>query len=272
LQRAFLRVLGTIAGLVFGFLLAFSLTGHHRLEWTVVIACVFMAIYGARMAFGFWSASIFTLMLAVLYDVLGQLTENILVLRLEETLAGSLVGALVAGLVLPTSTRATVREAMAKFLNSVAATLDELSRPVSSPFERRSLVRRLREVDRHLMGLRASAAPIVGRVSILRKGDLPATVFDAAVLAHFLRHLASYTGPRPKLTDEQVTLRSQGLAHQARNLVRQLEEGSAISVVEKVAIPEEGFLLDEDTPSRWFARLEQILGSLGKASLFQVKK
>jgi hypothetical protein len=266
-QRAFLRVLGTVGGLVLGFSLAYLLSGHHALEWGVVILTVFVAIFAAKSTMGFWTAGVFTLMLAILYDILGQLTEQILMLRLEETVIGAVIGAIVAAFVIPISTRAAVRDSLAVYLDSVARALDELSKKVSSPFARRDLLRRLREVDRDLATLRSSAAPIVGKLSIVRGGDIPGVVHEASVLAHFLRHLATYTGPIEVLTPEDVVRRCDRLAMKAHILSDHLKKKSA-SPVSRLSLPPWPNA-DGDIPSHWFSRMEQILGSLREASFFQ---
>jgi uncharacterized membrane protein YccC len=192
--RASLRTIGTIAGLIIGFAVAYFLSGHHGLEWAVIIACVYFAIYGSRIAFGFWTSALFTLMLAVLYDLLGQLTPEILMLRLEETLVGSVIGAVIGAYVLPNSTRTGVRVALSKLLRTAALALDEL--PTSAqPFMRRATIRRLRDVDRDLMDLRIAVAPIISRGSTMRNEEMIGIVHDVTVLVHFLRHLVIDTDP-----------------------------------------------------------------------------
>lgn len=190
LLRAILRIAGTVLGLLFGFGLSFVARESSALEWALVIVCVFCGIYGSRLSFGFWSASLFSSMFVLLYDRLGQLSRDILYLRVEETLIGAVLGALVAAIVLPTSTHAVIRSAVAKFLRTIARVIAELQVDVPSRFSRRSLVRVLREMDRDLASLRLSAAPITEHGSLMKRGTVPGLVHDATALAHFVKHLA----------------------------------------------------------------------------------
>jgi uncharacterized membrane protein YccC len=270
LQRAFLRIVGTIAGLVLGFLAAYALSGHHALEWSVVIACVFIGIFGARAHFGFWTGASFTSMLALLYDILGQLTSQLLILRLEETAVGALIGAAVAAWVLPASTSATIKSAMQRFLVSMSEALQELSKQTTSPFERRDLVRTLRQVDRELMALRTAASPIVGPMSILKKGDLPTTVYESSVLAHFLRHLAFYTGPFVALSREQTAVHCLQMSKNLEVLASGLDlKASADPQLQRPPVPAAISIGDPgQVPDRWVGRMDQIIRGLFKVSLF----
>ncbi len=209
LQRAFTRVVGTAGGLATGFVVAYVLSGHKSVEWALVIACVFFGVYGARLAFGFWTATLFSAMIAILFDVIGQFSLHILVLRLEETAIGAVIGALVSAYVLPTSTRATVRKALADLLATMSQVLRELPLrpPAQASLSRMEIVRRLRRVDRDLQALRLAAAPITSRIPIMKQGDLPLILHDAALLAHFLRHLATAPAPAGEAAgDDEVQL------------------------------------------------------------------
>ena len=189
LMRAVYRIVGTAAGLAVGFALASFSAGNHGLEWTVIVACIFLGIFGSRLAFGFWTAALFTVMIAVLFDILGVLTHNLLVLRMEETVVGAIIGAIIGSFVLPTSTRSTVRASLAKLLRSIGEVLEDL--PIEKPSARRKLVQGLRDVDYALQGLRTAAAPMAGQLTVMRRGEIPAILHDAAVLTHYVLHFST---------------------------------------------------------------------------------
>jgi len=65
-----------------------------------------------------------TLLLGQMYTLLNTFTDAVLVLRLEETVAGAAIGVAVSLLVLPTGTRATARAARSGFLLQLADLLD----------------------------------------------------------------------------------------------------------------------------------------------------
>ncbi|RYZ54099.1 MAG: hypothetical protein EOP07_16610 [Proteobacteria bacterium] len=212
MMRAVLRILGTILGLILGFTLAYAFSGQTRLEWTLIVGCVFFGIFGARLTFGFWTAGLFSSMFALLYDILGLLNKDIIYLRLEETLIGAFIGVIVAAIVLPTSTHGVVRSALATYLRTLAGIIESLPSESPNPFARRALIRRLRSMDKELMDVRLAAAPIVGRASLMPHGGLPSALHDATMLAHYIRHLGINVDPRSELEEEEFAIACQELA------------------------------------------------------------
>lgn len=193
LMRAMYRVIGTAAGLVIGFGFARFISGHHALEWSLIVACIFLGIFGSRLAFGFWTATLFTVVVAILFDLLGQLTNTLLVLRMEETLVGALIGAVIGSFVLPTSTSATVKTALARLLRTIGEVLADL--PPEALSSRKKFVGRLRDIDYDLQALRLAAAPMAGNVRVMRKGRVPELLHHAAVLTHYVLHFSTMTAP-----------------------------------------------------------------------------
>jgi hypothetical protein len=196
LIRATLRIVGTVIGLGLGFLLALLSAERSTGEWALVVVSVSFAIYLSRVTFGFWSALLFSAMFALLYDRMGLMTREMLLLRIEETLIGALMGVLVASIILPTSTHAVVREAVGRYLQTMARIINELRKNVPSQFSRRDLIRQLREMDRDLMNIRLMASPIVGRGSLMKRGGIPGLLHDTTAMGHFLRHLVLHVGPQ----------------------------------------------------------------------------
>ncbi|RZA12070.1 MAG: hypothetical protein EOP10_32005, partial [Proteobacteria bacterium] len=216
MMRAVLRIVGTVLGLILGFTLAYAFTGQTGLEWSLIIFCVFFGIYGARLTFGFWTAGLFSSMFALLYDILGLLNKDIIFLRVEETLIGAFIGVIVAAMVLPTSTHTVFRKALADFLYTLSAILASLPLEAPSPFARRTLIRKLRKMDRELMDVRLAAAPIVGRGSLMKQGEMPGALHDATMLAHYIRHLAINVDPRSELSEEAFQAACDDLASSLR--------------------------------------------------------
>ncbi len=212
MMRAVLRIVGTVLGLVLGFSLAYFFSGRTPLEWTFIIACVFFGIYGSKLTFGFWTAGLFSSMFALLYDILGLLTKAILYLRLEETLIGAFIGVMVAAIVLPTSTHTLVRTSLATFLRTLGAIVRTLPSELPNPFARRALIRKLRAMDRELIDVRLAAAPILGRGSLMRHGELPGALHDATMLAHYVRHLGINVDPRSEMSKAEFDHACQDLA------------------------------------------------------------
>lgn len=223
LARAFLRTLGTAGGLLVGFLFAYSLSGHTRLEWTLIIACLFFALFGARLAFGFWTSAVFTLMIALLFDIMGTFSKEILFLRLEETFIGSIIGALVAGYVFPSSTHALVKSSLATFMRTASLILDEWTMTTPNLLSRRSLFKTLRQMDRDMKALRLATAPIVGRASPMKSGELPGVLHDIVVLRHYLSHLVMSREIHEGEQIEQLHAHCKRIAEDMRRYADRLE-------------------------------------------------
>lgn len=131
------RVLGTAAGLGAAIVLANLTAGHPTAVIAVILASVFCGFYLRQISYAFMIFFI-TILVAQLYSVLHEFTDQLLVLRLEETAIGAGIGVGVALLVIPLSARDTSRTAAANFftglqdlLATAAADLD--TRPTASP-------------------------------------------------------------------------------------------------------------------------------------------
>lgn len=108
LTKGWQRLLGTMLGVPAGVLVATLLTGHEAAALAGIFVCLFCAFYFMTVTYSlmtFW----ITTMLALLYGLLGQFSFGVLMLRIEETALGAVIGATVAVVVLPTNTRTAIR-------------------------------------------------------------------------------------------------------------------------------------------------------------------
>jgi uncharacterized membrane protein YccC len=128
--KGFNRVLGTLAGLFVSIWVAHLTNGHTWLILTAVIGSVFCGFYLLRLSYAYMIFFI-TIMVGQLYTVLHRFSDGIMVLRLEETVIGAVIGFAVAMVVVPVSTRDTVRTARDNLLTS----LSELLRAVADRLE-----------------------------------------------------------------------------------------------------------------------------------------
>ena len=88
-------VIGTLAGVVVGMLVAALLSGHDILTMAAIVVAVFLAFQANMAAYGtmvFW----ITVILGLVFGMLGFFAPELLLLRLEETIAGAACGAAVA--------------------------------------------------------------------------------------------------------------------------------------------------------------------------------
>ncbi|MEV0845200.1 FUSC family protein [Streptomyces sp. NPDC049954] len=120
------RVTGTLVGLVAGIGLAHLTTGHTLTALTVIVLSVSCGFYLVKVSYAFMIFFV-TIMVSQMYTLLHEFSPALLVLRLEETAAGALVGILVSLLFLPTSTRDTVNDARGHLFSALADLLDEVA-------------------------------------------------------------------------------------------------------------------------------------------------
>jgi uncharacterized membrane protein YccC len=116
-------MLGTLAGAVVGVLAATLLSGHEILTLAAIIVAVFLAFQANVAAYGamvFW----ITIILGLLFGMLGYFPPELLLLRLKETAVGALCGALVACLVLVRRGRAATQDAIIAFLRALGPVVD----------------------------------------------------------------------------------------------------------------------------------------------------
>lgn len=119
LTKGWLRVVGTLGGVVVGVIVAALVGGNTVLALALIVVCLFAGIYLVSVSSAFMIFFI-TTMLALLYGLLGEFSIGLLLTRLTETVAGAVIGVGVAYVVLPTSTRDVARERMRDYLEVLA--------------------------------------------------------------------------------------------------------------------------------------------------------
>ncbi|OBI96004.1 hypothetical protein A5660_08890 [Mycobacterium alsense] len=163
LTKGWQRLLGTMLGVPSGVLVATLVSGHTIASLVAIFVCLFCAFYFMTVTYSlmtFW----ITTMLALLYGLLGQFSFGVLMLRLEETAIGAVIGVAAAILVLPTNTRATIRNDTRAFLAALS-TLIETSTATMFGEEAASPTEQARQLDRALQQFRVSAKPLLAGVA-----------------------------------------------------------------------------------------------------------
>ncbi|MEW2346359.1 FUSC family protein [Streptomyces sp. NPDC006684] len=154
------RVLGTLLGIIAGIGLAHLTTGHNLLALTLIVVSMSVGFYLVKVSYAYMIFFV-TIMVAQMYTLLHEFSAELLLLRLEETAAGALVGILVSLVFLPTSTRDTVNSARAELFGA----LTELLEGVALRFEGAAVEDAdpdalAREVDHRLRALALVARPL----------------------------------------------------------------------------------------------------------------
>ncbi|WP_438388642.1 FUSC family protein [Actinopolyspora saharensis] len=135
--KAVNRVVGTCAGLFAALWLARLTAGNTPLILAVILACIFCGFYLMRVSYALMIFFI-TILVGQLYTVLNQLSDQVMLLRLEETAVGAASGILVSLVVVPLSTRDTVRSARASFFTDLAVLLRAAAHRLGVPDESRT--------------------------------------------------------------------------------------------------------------------------------------
>jgi hypothetical protein len=118
LIRGFRRILGTVVGIAAGLLLALPLHGAVAPTAALVAVCLFGIFYTAPVSYS-WMMLAVTLMLSLLYGLLGMLEPSLLLLRLAETGIGAIGAALAVTFVLPVTTHAATNAWIERAVQSV---------------------------------------------------------------------------------------------------------------------------------------------------------
>ncbi|MEW1720528.1 FUSC family protein [Streptomyces sp. NPDC093109] len=166
LVRGFRRVVGTVAGIAAGLLVAVPLNGSLTPSAALVACCVFGIFYTATVSYS-WMMFFVTVMAGLLYGLLGVLRPGLLLLRFEETAAGALGAALAVAVILPVTTHAATDAWIRRALTSVHTCTTTAARRLSGD-ERADPVAAAAELELLLGRVRTSLAPLVHPLSPLR--------------------------------------------------------------------------------------------------------
>jgi uncharacterized membrane protein YgaE (UPF0421/DUF939 family) len=207
------RIAGTLLGLFGGLLIALSIAGNHVAECVIMLMAVFGIYYFYAVSY---SVAIFavTVLLGMIYGMLGTPLEQLLVLRLEETAIGVAAAGLAACFVWPTPTRQQVRLSGMQVLGSlrdvVHASLAAMDGgPRDAPIE---AVRRL---DRQIGDLRVALVPLSAGRFIMRRARVDRPLTALLACAEAARALASASA-QPTADQHLAALRGQVAAVDAR--------------------------------------------------------
>jgi MFS family permease len=210
------RVAGTVIGILIGSVLANAI-GHSTWSLLVILAALFFGIYFMRASYSLMVLGI-TITVSQLYVQLGEYTNHLLVLRLEETAIGAAVAALAALIIFPIHARQATRVAARDYYARLGDLLDGfVARLCGEPA---ALTTASRGVDNASHALRSAALPLSR--SPFRSDDVQHNLMLFALASHYARNIAVEIDNGVDLGDVHeaavATLRTQ------RHLVRSLED------------------------------------------------
>jgi uncharacterized membrane protein YgaE (UPF0421/DUF939 family) len=192
LRKSTFRVAGTIVGVVAGSVLAHLVGDRVWLQLIVVLLALFFGLYLFRVNYMFMTIGI-TVMVSQLYVELGEFSNSLLLLRLEETAIGAGVAMATVLLVLPLHisrvARVAARQELAALADLIDRSLDRLADPDSgcgSDLELRAAARRVDTAHQALVAtVRPLRTPVLGRLATRIRGFLATTT----AARHYARNL-----------------------------------------------------------------------------------
>jgi uncharacterized membrane protein YgaE (UPF0421/DUF939 family) len=163
LTKGWARLIGTALGVPAGVLVAAAVSGNRTASLVLIFVCLFCSFYFMKVAYSLMTFFI-TTMLALLYGLRGQFSYGLLLLRMEETAIGAVIGVTVAILVLPTNARTSMRNDARVFLATLAEVIEASvaslfgHAPTANPTEK------ARQLGRDLQEFRTSTKPLAAGV------------------------------------------------------------------------------------------------------------
>jgi uncharacterized membrane protein YgaE (UPF0421/DUF939 family) len=187
LSRALQRTIGTFVGILIGSLLATAI-GPSTWSLAVIIAALTVGLYFIQVSYWLMAVGI-TIMVSELYVQLGEFSNGLLVLRLEETALGAVIAMLAAVLVFPVNTRRAATQAATGYLDALGSLIIRLPQSLRGPAGARRLSVDSRALDDALQQLLATAQPLASYPS--RHGAVEHRLTLITTSADFARKLAS---------------------------------------------------------------------------------
>ena len=191
-RKSVFRVAGTFLGVIAGAMLAHLVGDRVPLQVAVVLVSLFLGLYLFRINYAFMTIGI-TVMVSQLYVELGEFSDSLLALRLEETAIGAGVAIATVLVVLPLHigrvARVAARQQVEALADLIDRCLDRLADPASaagSDLELRAAARRLDVAYQALAAtVRPMRTPLLGRLGSRTSGFMATTV----AARHYARNL-----------------------------------------------------------------------------------
>lgn len=195
LRKAWSRVAGTAFGVLAGVLIALIVHNDRAAALALLFVFLFVAVYGLRLSYALMTFGI-TAVLSLLYVLLGFYTDQILVLRLVETVVGAAFGGAAATLVLPIHTERVVNSVIAEALSRLSAAVEQASLRLTGD-EGADPIQAARAYDEAFQTVRAQLLPLIYTLRMRPDETLRTRLLLLAACGYSLRALASLANDAP---------------------------------------------------------------------------
>jgi uncharacterized membrane protein YccC len=226
------RVFGTVLGILVGSLLA-HLVGRSPWAIVVIIGALGFGVYFMKISYALMVVGM-TVMVSQLYEQLGEYSDHLLVLRLEETAVGATVAAVAALVIFPVNTRRAATIAARGHLEALADLLGRLGDRIGEDPEVR-LTSASRALDHAAHQLMVTTRPL--RLTPFRRDRLEHNAALFVQTAHQARNLVSSfdagAARDPRVADE--VRRALGtLRASVASLAESVEDGRPLARPERL--------------------------------------
>jgi uncharacterized membrane protein YccC len=185
-MKALQRSIGTLFGIAIGLVLATLLRDQVASALAVTGLAIFLAFYFLQTSYATMTFFV-SIALCLVYGMIGSLTVDLLLLRIEETALGAAAGTLVAFVVFPARTRGALDTAVGKWF----AALDQLLRAASKGEARNTLIGLSQVLDATYRDLTAAARPLGSTWSVVtRPGHVRQTLAIFLAATYWARMMA----------------------------------------------------------------------------------
>ncbi len=184
-MKALQRSVGTLFGIGIGLLLATLLSGHLAPALVITSLSIFLAFYFLQTSYATMTFFV-SIALCLVYGMIGSLTLDLLLLRVEETALGAAVGTLVAFVVFPARTRGALDLVLDKWF----AALDALLKAAAGE-PRHRLIDLSQILDAAYKDLATTARPLGSSWSVVTKpGQVRQTLAIFLAATYWARMMA----------------------------------------------------------------------------------
>jgi hypothetical protein len=251
LTKGWARLIGTALGVPAGVLVAAVVSGNRTASLLLIFVCLFCSFYFMKVAYSLMTFFI-TTMLALLYGLRGQFSYGLLLLRMEETAIGAVIGVAVAILVLPTNARTSMRNDARVFLATLAEVIEASVATLFGHAATAYPTEKARQLGRDLQEFRTSTKPLAagvggfsGRHSI-RHGRRMLTACDRYARA-LARNSEPFAPHSARLADA-ITSAATQIRHSIDALAAALDGGRCGIVLPATDFLDAAETLDEEHP------------------------
>jgi uncharacterized membrane protein YccC len=185
-MKALQRSIGTLFGIGIGLVLATVLSGHLAPSLVITSLSIFLAFYFLQTSYATMTFFV-SIALCLVYGMIGSLTLDLLLLRVEETALGAAIGTVVAFVVFPARTRGALDVVLGKWF----AALNDLLKATAGGEPRNALIRLSQTLDAAYKDLATTARPLGSSWSVVtRPGHIRQTLAIFLAATYWARAMA----------------------------------------------------------------------------------